>query len=183
MRTLKTLFTAEELLRLPTTGRRMELVKGKVYEMPPPGARHGNVAMQIGMLLNAYARANQLGRGFAAETGFILRRDPDTVRAPDASFVARNRLPEGELPEGYLEVPPDLAVEVLSPGDARREVREKVEDWLGAGTRLVWVINPATRSATVYRSVDDFQELSEEESLDGGDVLPGFACQLGELFS
>jgi Uma2 family endonuclease len=183
MRTLKTLFTAEELLHLPTNGRRLELVKGKVYEMPPAGARHGDVAMEIGARLRTHVRARQLGRVFAAETGFILRRNPDTVRAPDASFVASERLPAGGLPAGFLELAPDLAVEVVSPSDTGREVREKVADWLRAGTRLVWVINPATRSATVYRSVDDFQELSEDESLDGGGVLPGFTCQLGELFS
>ena len=100
MRTLKKLFTAEELLHLPTVGRRLELVKGKVYEMPPAGARHGDVAMEIGALLRTHVRANQLGRVFAAETGFILRRDPDTVRAPDAAFVSGHRLPEGELPAG-----------------------------------------------------------------------------------
>ena len=183
MRKLKTLFTAEELLHLPTTGRRLELVKGKVYEMPPPGARHGNVAMRIGMLLSVHVRDNHLGVVFAAETGFILRRDPDTVRAPDASFVAGNRLPEGGLPEGYLDTPPDLAVEVLSPGDTRREVREKAEDWLRAGTRLVWVIDPATRSVTVYRTAQELVVLSENDTLDGGEVLPGFSCEIRELFA
>ena len=136
-RTLKKLFTAEELLHLPATGRRLELVKGRVYEMPPPGARHGSVAMRIGSLLNTYVLGNLLGRAFAAETGFILRRNPDTVRAPDASFVAGDRLPEGELPVGYLEMAPDLAVEVVSPSDTAREIQEKVADWLRAGTRLV----------------------------------------------
>lgn len=182
-RTLKKLFTAEELLHLPATGRRLELVKGRVYEMPPPGARHGSVAMRIGSLLNTYVLGNLLGRAFAAETGFILRRDPDTVRAPDASFVAEDRLPDGELPIGYLELAPDLAVEVVSPSDTAREIQEKVSDWLRAGTRLVWVIYPATRSATVYRSLDDTEELSEGSNLEGDDVIPGFACNLSELFS
>ena len=182
-RTLKKLFTAEELRHLPATGRRLELVKGRVYEMPPPGARHGSVAMRIGSLLNTYVLGNLLGRAFAAETGFILRRDPDTVRAPDASFVAEDRLPDGELPIGYLELAPDLAVEVVSPSDTAREIQEKVSDWLRAGTRLVWVIYPATRSATVYRSLDDTEELSEGSNLEGDDVIPGFACNLSELFS
>ena len=183
MRTLKILFTAEELFHLPTNGRRLELVKGKVYEMPPAGASHGNVAMEIGALLRTYVRSNRLGRVFAAETGFIIHRDPDTVRAPDASFVSSERLPAGELPIGYMDLPPDLAVEVVSPGDTQREVRDKVHDWLGAGTRLVWVINPATRSATVYRSSDDFDELTENQSLDGGDLVPGFTCQVRDLFT
>ena len=182
-RTLKKLFTAEELLHLPATGRRLELVKGRVYEMPPPGARHGSVAMRIGSLLNTYVLGNLLGRAFAAKTGFILRRDPDTVRAPDASFVAEDRLPDGELPIGYLELAPDLAVEVVSPSDTAREIQEKVSDWLRAGTRLVWVIYPATRSATVYRPLDDTEEVSEGGNLEGDDVIPGFACNLSELFS
>ncbi len=93
MRARKTLLTAEELLRLSTTGRRYELVKGELFEMPPASARHGSAAMRVGSLLNAHVRANQLGEVFTAETGFILRRNPDTVRAPDSSFVARDRLP------------------------------------------------------------------------------------------
>ncbi|PKB84045.1 MAG: hypothetical protein BZY88_00830 [SAR202 cluster bacterium Io17-Chloro-G9] len=183
MRNLKTLFTAEELSRLSETSHRYELVKGELFEMPPAGARHGDVAMEIGTLLRVFVRANRLGWVFAAETGFILVRNPDTVRAPDASFVAMERLPAGDLPVGFLEVAPDLAVEVVSPGDTAREVEEKVEDWLRAGTRLVWVIYPATHSATVYRALGESEQLSENESLDGGDVLPGFGCTVGDLFS
>ena len=159
------------------------MVKGKVYEMPPAGARHGNVAMQIGILLGGFVRANNLGRTFAAETGFILRRGPDTVRAPDASFVARDRLTSGELPTGFLEMAPDLAVEVVSPDDSRREIREKSESWIQAGTRLVWVIDPASRSATVYSSNGDVREVEEDGILDGEDSVPGFACSPSELFA
>ena len=183
MRTLKKLFTAEELLCLPTTGRRLELVKGKVYEMAPAGGPHGYIAMNIGALINVHVRANGLGRVFAAETGFILHRAPDTVRAPDAAFISYDRLGEEAIPDGYLAVAPDLVVEVVSPGDTRRGVREKVEEWLRAGVRLVWVIDPVTRSADVYRSLDDVSHLSEDAVLDGQDVVPGFACRLGELFA
>lgn len=182
MRIHKTLWTAEELFRLSTTGRRYELVKGELFEMPPAGGRHGNVAIQIGGVLNAYVKGNQLGAVFAAETGFILRRNPDTVRAPDASFVSKERLPARELPIGFMDMAPDLAVEVVSPGDTAREVREKVEEWLGAGTRLVWIIYPSARSVTVYQSPEDFQELSERDSLDGGQVVPGFTCRIRDLF-
>ena len=168
---------------MPTAGRRLELVKGKVYEMPPAGGRHGSVAMRIGFVLTGYVRAHNLGETFAAETGFILHRDPDTVRAPDAAFVAAGRFPEGELPTGYLDVVPDLVVEVTSPNDRAREISDKVEGWLAAGVRLVWVINPATRSAAVYRSLEDSERLSPEDSLDGGDVIPGFSTELRELFS
>lgn len=182
MRAKKALLTAEDLLRLPTIDRRYELVRGELLEAPLAGGGHGSVAMAIGSLLYNYVRANQLGKTFAAETGFILRRNPDTVRAPDAAFVASGRLPEGELPTRYLELAPDLVVEVVSPSDRNPEVRDKVEDWLEAGTRLVWVIYPDTRSVAVYRSLEEFENLLVEDSLDGGQVVPGFSCQIRELF-
>ena len=97
--------------------------------------------------------------------------------------MAQDRLPAGELPAGFLELAPDLAVEVVSPDDSRREVRDKAQDLLRAGTRLVWVIDPTTRSATVYRSLDEARELSEGDSLDGGEIIPGFSCDIRELFS
>lgn len=183
MRVKKTLLTAEELLRLPTPGCRLELVKGELYEMPPAGASHGDIAMEIGSRLREHVRANGLGRVFAAETGFILARDPDTVRAPDAAFVARRRIPPEGLPSGYFELAPDLAVEVVSPGDTAREVQEKVGDWLRSGARLVWVVYPSSRSVTVHRSPDDLDQLSEEDTLEGAGVVPGFSCPVRDLFA
>ena len=162
---------------------RYELVKGELYEMPPAGASHGSVAMQIGALLSVHVNAHRLGWTFAAETGFVLGRNPDTVRAPDASFVGRDRLPAGELTAGFLELAPDLAVEVVSPGDREREVRDKVKSWLGAGTRTVWVLYPATHRVTVCQAARGVVTLSSEDTLDGGDVVPGFSCVVGDLFS
>ena len=133
----KTLLTAEELLRLPGTGYRYELVKGELIKMPPAGAEHGGVSIKIASRLNVYVEAHKLGAVFAAETGFWLRRDPDTVRAPDAAFLTQERLSEGRLPKGYFEGAPDLVVEVVSPNDTASEVQAKVEDWLRAGARLV----------------------------------------------
>ncbi len=182
MRTLKKLFTAEELLCLSATGKRLELVKGKVYEMAPAGGRHGYAAINAGTFLNVHVRSNRLGRVFAAETGFIIEHDPDTVRAPDAAFVSLNRLSADEIPDGYIDLIPDLVVEVVSPNDRRREVREKVEEWLNAGVRLIWVLYPATRSAIVYRSLNDVTHLAADDFLDGEGVVPGFTCRLGELF-
>ncbi len=183
VRTLKKLFTEEELFQLPTVGRRLELVKGKVYEMAPAGGRHGGAAMNAGTFVNVHVRANRLGHVFAAETGFILRRDPDTVRAPDVTFIAKDRLPADEIPEGFIELVPDLVVEVVSPGDTRRYVREKAEECLNAGVRLVWILYPATRTAMVYRSLSDVTNLAESDFLDGEDVVPGFSCRLGEIFA
>ena len=144
----KVLFSAEDLLHLPTNGRRLELVKGKIYEMAPAGGRHGGVANTIGTLLGTHVRNHKLGVVFAAETGFILSRAPDTVRAPDAAFVSADRLPSDGLPDGFLELAPDLVVEVVSPNDRPSEVREKVAEWLEAGTRMVIVLYPSTQTAT-----------------------------------
>ena len=183
MRTKRSLLTAEELLMLSAPGRRYELVKGELYEMPPAGANHGNIAMTIGALIHAHVRSRSLGYVFAAETGFILRRDPDTVRAPDAAFVSRDRIPEGEMPAGFLELAPDLVVEVLSPGDRAREVREKVRDWLAVGTRLVWLIRPGDLSVEVLAPSQPTRLLGIADDLEGGDVLPGFRCSVEELLA
>ena len=168
--------------RLPSNGKRLELVKGKVYEMAPAGGRHGYLAMNIGITLGNYVKLNGIGRIFAAETGFILKRDPDTMRAPDVAFITETRLPVDDIPDSYIEIVPDLVVEVVSPSDSRRDVEEKIEDWLDAGVRLVWVIRPATRSATVYGCMKDALQLSEGDSLNGEDVVPGFSCRVGDLF-
>ena len=183
MRTLKYLFTAEELERLPSNGNRLELVRGKVYEMAPAGGRHGYVAMNVSLPLGVYVRTNALGYIFTAETGFIIHRNPDTVRAPDVAFVSRSRVQVHDIPDGFIELAPDLAVEVVSPGDSSREVVEKVEDWLQAGVQLVWVIHPSSHSAVIHRSNGDVRELNADDSLDGEDVVPGFSCRVGDLFS
>ena len=175
--------TAEDLLQINYPNGRQELINGELIKFPFADARHGCVAMSIGTELATWVHSNKFGSVFAPGTGFILWRNPDTVRAPDASFVTRDRLPDGVLPVGYLELAPDLAVEVASPSDSAREIQEKVADWLWAGTRLVWVIYPATRSATVHVSDDQFEEVSEEGPLLGEHVIPGFACDLSELFS
>ena len=168
-------------MRLSSTGRRYELVEGELYETAPAGGRHGKVAIRIGILLGAYILENRLGEAFAAETGFILRRDPDTVRAPDFAFVSIDRLPPEGPPVGFVEMAPDLAVEVVSPGDGPGEVRDKVVDWLAAGTQMVWVIYPETRSVAVHRSKENVSALSEEDALEGSPVVPGFSCLVREL--
>ena len=104
------------------------------------------------------------------------------MRAPDLGFVSRARIPEDGVPKTFWPGAPDLAVEVLGPGDTRREVDEKVADWLGAGARAAWVINPKRRDVTVYRSMTDVTRLSEREELEGGEVVPGFRCKVSEIF-
>ena len=182
MRVTKPLLTAEELLHLPDTGRRLELLEGELSEIPTAGGPHGNVAMTIGMFIAAHVRERQLGRAFAAETGFVLARNPDTVRAPDASFVSYDRLPQGELPPGYIEMAPGLAVEVTSPSDSARDVQEKADAWLAAGTSEVWVVFPQHRTVTVHRLSEPATVFDESETLTGGDLLPGFEVSVQELF-
>jgi Uma2 family endonuclease len=172
-----TLMTADELLHLHLPNKSTELVRGVLVVREPPGSMHGRVAMRLGIELGNYAKQTGAGEVYAADTGFKIFTDPDTVRAPDVAFVTRDRRPPAEL-TAYAALAPDLVVEVLSPGDRPGEVLAKVGDWLNAGTRLVWVVDPLRRQARVYRHDGSETLLSATESLDGEDVLPGFACQL-----
>src|SRR5437867_6825052 len=137
-----TTMTADELLRVQIPDKHVELVRGVLVVREPAGLRHGRVAMELARRLKNHVDAHRLGKVYAAETGFALAREPDTVRAPDIAFIRGNRLPDPE-PAGFPDLAPDLVVEVLSPGARPGEVLAKVADWLSAGTRLVWVIDPA----------------------------------------
>jgi Uma2 family endonuclease len=172
--------TAEDLLCLNIQDKRSELVRGRLIVREPPGFAHGVVALRIGRLVGEFVDSSKLGVVVAAETGFTLARNPDTVRAPDVGFVRRDRVPD-PLPRGYAEFAPDLAVEVLSPGDRPSEVLAKVSDWLRAGTRLVWVVDPIRRSGRVYRADGTESFASVDDSLDGEDVLPGFSLALAAV--
>ena len=175
--------TAEQLLELPDDGYRHELVQGELRTMAPAGGQHGHVAFAIGRLVGNHVYENKLGRCYAAETGFVLRRDPDTVRAPDLAFVVSARL-SSEPSSGFLDEVPDLVVEVVSPSDRASEVTEKALTWLDHGVRLVWVIDPRARLVTVHRPGDVIGLVRGENAvLDGADVLPGFRVSLDELFS
>ena len=178
----KKLFTAEDLLRMPDDGMRHELVRGELRTMPPAGEEHGIVAGHICILLGQHVLPRGLGVVFAAETGFFLEHDPDHVRAPDVAFVAAARFQGRQPSRRYSDLVPDFLVEVVSPYDTAREVEEKVQDWLRAGVRLVWVVHPSTRSVTVYRSFTDVRVFTEDDELDGADVLPDFTCRVRDLF-
>jgi Uma2 family endonuclease len=177
------LMAADELLAMPADGYRYELVKGELRQMPPAGEEHGDAAMNIGSPLHQHVKANNLGRVYAAETGFLLQENPDTVMAPDTAFVSRERLNVVGNTRGYAKGAPDLAVEVVSPGDRVSEIEEKVRRWLEFGTRMVWVVSPRLRTVTVYRSLTDIVTLTEKDVLDGGDVVPGFRIAVSEIFS
>src|ERR671925_1602039 len=166
------LMTAEELLHAHIPDKRTELVRGRLIVREPAGYRHGAVTMNLAIRLGEHVQLTGAGELLAAETGFTLFRNPDTVRAPDIAFVRRERIP-GET-GGFPQMAPDLAVEVLSPSDRPGETLAKVGDWLEAGTRLVWVIDPERRLARTYRPDGRESTLDDDASLDGEDVLPGF---------
>ena len=162
-------------------GRRYELIRGELIELSPAGFDHEYIALNVGSILREFVKPRRLGLA-VTEPGFIIASNPDTVRAPDAAFVAAHRLPEGRRPTGYLRMAPDIAVEVVSPSDREREVRDKALDWLAAGSRLVWVLYPSTRSVTVYRSETDVTTVDSDQILDGAPVLDGFSVYVTELF-
>jgi Uma2 family endonuclease len=176
------IYTADDLERLPDDGSRYELVQGELRKMPPAGYDHGRIGGNFVGPIAVYIRQNKLGLVFLAETGFLLARNPDTVRAPDMAFVARERVNTPTSKEGYWPGAPDLAVEVISPDDSYAEVEEKVADWLNAGTRMVMVINPRTRWVTVYRTGNSAQVYKEDDVLDAGDVVPGWTMAVREIF-
>ncbi len=148
--------------------------------MPPPGGLHGYCCSRIDRKVGNYAEANGLGHVFANDTGWVSERDPDSVRSPDVSFWRKERLPE--IPSTYIEVAPDLAVEVVSPNDHFSKINRKLREYFERGVRLVWVVDPEDRSVTVYRSRTEYAVLGEADTLDGADVLPGFTCRVAELF-
>jgi len=180
--TTPALLTADDLMRLQPPDKRTELVRGQMIVREPAGFRHGDVAMSIALAIGQYLRDSPVGRLLAAETGFILFTNPDTVRAPDVAFVRHDRIPD-PMPRGYAPFAPDLAVEVLSPDDRPGEVLAKVADWLKAGTRLVWVVDPDRKLARIYRADGTSVEIGEDGALEGEDVLPGFECALADVLS
>jgi Uma2 family endonuclease len=176
--------TAEDLWKLGEGDTRRELVDGQVREMVPVGGAHGRLTMRVSRRLDEHVERHGGGKVLVGDVGFVLRlpHDPERVRAPDVAFVTTAQLPEGRLPEGFLRGAPDLAVEVLSPSDNPVDVQQKVRDYLEAGARLVWVIAPAARTATIYRADGSARLLREGDHLDGEAVLPGLAIPLADLF-
>ena len=179
MSTTTHLMTAEELVNLPDDGNHYELIKGELLTMPPPGDEHGAVTMNLSFLLAMYVKENNLGALRAAETGFKLESDPDTVLAPDIAFIARERL--GPRIWGYRSGPPDLAVEVMSQWDSKPKAVRKAELWLDLGARSVWIVNPRKRTVDVFRSNGERKLFHETDDLVDGTV-PGFRVKVSEIF-
>ncbi len=175
--------TAEQLLRLPDDGFRYELVRGELRRRPLAGHVQGRIAARFGWRLAQHVKAHDLGVVYATGTGFLLAVDPDVVRAPDVAFVRKERLALAAEEQGYFPAAPDLAVEVISPGDTYAEVEEKVIVWLEAGTRMVLAVDARTRTVTRYRGRDDITILTEADVIDGEDVVPRWNMPAAELFA
>ena len=182
MTTAKTkLLTADDLMGLSAKGFRGELIRGVLHEEMPVGIPHAIVVATLTAMLLGFIRPRRLGTLLAGEPGIWLERAPDTVRAPDIAYISTERMPLGDAEAGYSEIVPDLAVEVVSPRDTRPSIRRKSLMWLENGVRLVWAVHPDSRTIDVYRKDAPAITLTEADTLDGGDVLSGFACRVSEI--
>src|SRR4051812_39978984 len=183
MATTPRLLTADELLRLPDDGMHHEVVRGELRTMSPAGDEHSRIAARFVGYWHIHLADNNLGEVYGADVGFLLARDPDTVRSPDAAFISRKRFDAIGPTEKYRPSAPDLVVEVISPNDIYGVVDAKVTEWLEAGARMVIVVNPRWHTATVHRPNMPVRVLTIEDTLDGEDVLPGWRLPLSKLFT
>ncbi len=177
---LEQLITAQDFWQLPVSTVHRELVQGEVVETMPPGGQHGAIAVILAMLLRLWAKKS--GGYVGVEAGYILARNPDTVRGPDVSYVRADHIPPPGIPEGFWELAPDLAVEVVSPSESADEVRAKVRDFLNAGTPLVWTIYPRSQEVIVHTPDGLARTYTSAMQLHFPETLPGFVCTVGELF-
>lgn len=174
--------TIEQFAEIHEDGR-FDLIRGELITMSPAGGRHGRIALVISGYFYAQGVMNGLGEGFTAEASYVLSRGPHTVVCPDVSFVRTDRLPPDDDRDGFMQFAPDIAVEVVSPTDLATNVNAKVAVYLHASARLIWIVDSATRTVIVYSPTDPTRFLDEKDTLDGGDVLPGFSLPLTGVFS
>jgi Uma2 family endonuclease len=179
--TQKKLLTAEEFFLLPEPGdgSQQELVRGEIITMPPPGGLHGVTCLKTGRRIGNFVEDQDRGTVTCNDTGFVTERGPDTVRGPDISYWSKARLQE--VPVGYIEISPDMLVEVPSPSNTSKKIRAKLKEFFDKGVRLVWVIAPEDRTLTIYRTPDEGRLLHETATVTGEDVLPGFTCRVSDL--
>ncbi|HLA44612.1 MAG TPA: Uma2 family endonuclease [Aggregatilineales bacterium] len=182
MALLEKLYTIEELWEIAhqNPNQRFELVEGIINEMSPVGGTHGNTVGELIVLIRTFVKQRKLGY-VTTETGYILDENAEkpTVRAPDVAFISKDRLPE--MPDEYIPMPPDLAVEVVSPGDAASDVHDKVWEYLNSGTQLVWVVYPKSKTVDVH-TVKGSHTLTADDQLQGGAILPEFSVLVTDIF-
>ena len=176
------LLTADDLLRLHSEGVRGELIMGVLHETVSSGLEHGEVVMNLGSEFHGFVRPRRLGRVVGSDSGIQLERDPDTVREPDIAFISAERLPLDVRVRGYSQVVPDLVVEVVSPSDRPAPVYDKAQMWLRFGVRLVLIVDPEARSIMAVPSEGMTRTFTEDDTLDCGEVLPGFSCPVRDIF-
>ena len=174
----QSLLTAEEFWQLPEDGTRRELVRGEVVETIPPGRVHSAIAVTLATMLRSWAGTS--GDYVGVEAAYVVARNPDTVRRPDVSYVRGDRI---AIPEAYWGIVPNLAVEIVSPGETAYDLRAKERDYLAAGTPLVWTIYPRTREVVVHIADGLTRAYSDSDTVEHPDVLPGFTCPVAELFA
>ncbi|MBI2566965.1 MAG: Uma2 family endonuclease [Candidatus Schekmanbacteria bacterium] len=179
--TQERLITADEFERIAHRLGHSELIDGRIIEMSPTGAKHGTIEAWIAAILLVYVKPRNLGDVGTGEVGCKLPNG--RVRAPDVAFVRAERVPPDGPPDGFWPFAPDLAVEVVSPDDCPREVRDKANEWIAAGSQAVWTVDPASRTVTVYALATTPRVLGIGETLEGGSVLPGFACLVDQIFA
>lgn len=183
MTTAARLMTANELLLMPNVDAcRYELLDGELITMAPSGSEHSAIGLDFGAELQQFVKANDLGRVFGADCGFIISADPDTVLSPDVSFVRKERIPADGLPKGFFPGPPDIAVEVISPSDTYAEVERKTAQLLEAGTLLVVLIDPRTQTVVKHTANGTITRLTESDTLTLDEALPGFSLPVSDIF-
>jgi Uma2 family endonuclease len=176
------LVSVRHLARMGERDFDFELVRGRLVPVSPGGAEHGALTGHLTVRLGAFVEARNLGRVYAAETGYVLARNPDVVRAPDVSLIRRERLPRGRIRPGFVNGPPDFAVEVRSPDQTLAELFAKAREYLVAGAGLVWIVEPRARRVHVLQRGHQRIVRSGSQTLDGGEVVPGFRLRLPDLF-
>ena len=174
--------TAEELLEMNSRGIKGELIQGVLSQVMAAGGQHGEIAMVLGAAMLAVVRPNRLGRVTGTDSGVLLDLENHVVREPDIAFFSAGKLPPGEVVAGYYQVVPDLVVEIASPGDTNAEVNDKCRMWISYGVSMVWELHPQWRSVSMHRASQSIVILTEDDTLDGGDVLPGFSIPVRDIF-
>ena len=173
------LITGKELLAMGDIGP-CELIDGGIVPMTPAGAEHGTIELNLASELRVFVRQHKLGRVTGGEVGIYIHRRPDRIRAADIAFISTKRSPKPA--KGFLEIAPDLVVEIMSPDDRWQDVREKLADYFSVGVERVWIVEPRNRKVLVFSSTTAFEEYGEEETLRGEGALDGFAIKVADLF-